>query len=283
MKFFHVHANAHHRRSFIPSLVHDGHVLVNEDSKVEAAFSFFSKILSTPAQRQHSIHLGILDLPRLNLSELGDHFTKAEVMQAIRLLLPDKAPVPYNFMARFLQSCWDIIRPDLMVAFDAFWRPDTRNFQDANEALLTLHPKSQESESLKDYRPISMIHILRKLFSKVLTNRLTPRLSALIYPAQSAFIKGRHIQDSFRVVQSTARLLHARRCPSLLLKVDIAKAFDSVAWPFLFEVLRHARFPNGWVNCVSVLLSTASTQVMLNGSQGSKICHTRGLRQGDPL
>jgi hypothetical protein len=62
-------------------------------------------------------------------------------------------------------------------------------------------------------------------------------------------------------------------------------AFDSVAWPFLIKLLRHVGFPNGCINWVSVLLSTVSTHVLLNGSPGSRICHAGGggLRQGDPL
>jgi hypothetical protein len=39
----------------------------------------------------------------------------------------------------------------------------------------------------------------------------------------------RHLHDNFRTVQLTWRWLHARRMPCVLLKVDIAKAFDSVA------------------------------------------------------
>jgi hypothetical protein len=34
---------------------------------------------------------------------------------------------------------------------------------------------------------------------------------------------------------------------------------------------------------VSILLSTVSTRVMLNGEPGPPIWHHRGLRQGDPL
>jgi len=31
------------------------------------------------------------------------------------------------------------------------------------------------------------------------------------------------------------------------------------------------------------MLSSASTRIILNGSPGRRICHARGLRQGDPL
>jgi hypothetical protein len=77
-------------------------------------------------------------------------------------------------------------------------------------------------------------------------------------------VKGRFIQNNFKVVQGTAKLLHARKWQSLLVKVDIARAFDSVVWPFLLEVLQHIGFPARWRNWVFVLLSTASTKVVLN-------------------
>jgi hypothetical protein len=69
----------------------------------------------------------------------------------------------------------------------------------------------------------------------------------------------------------------------VLLKVDLAKAFDTVAWPFLLKVLEHIGFPLCWRDWLSALLGTASTRVLINGRPDRRICHERGLRQGDPL
>ncbi|WVZ88748.1 hypothetical protein U9M48_035228 [Paspalum notatum var. saurae] len=63
------------------------------------------------------------------------------------------------------------------------------------------------------------------------------------------------------------RALHAKRVLSRILKLDLAKAFDSVSW-------------HDWI---AALLSSASTKVRINGYPGRRICHARGLRQGDPL
>jgi hypothetical protein len=57
-----------------------------------------------------------------------------------------------------------------MKMFDAFWHLDMHNLHKVNEALLTLLPKSSEAIGMRDYRPISLIHIIGKLISKVLTN-----------------------------------------------------------------------------------------------------------------
>ena len=67
------------------------------------------------------------------------------------------------------------------------------------------------------------------------------------------------------------------------MKLDITKAFDSVSWPFLLEVLRNLGFGQIWCDIVSCLLASSSAQVLLNGSPGERISYQRGLRQGDPL
>jgi hypothetical protein len=77
--------------------------------------------------------------------------------------------------------------------------------------------------------------------------------------------------------------MHATKTPSVLLKIDIAKAFDTVSWTFLLEVLLHMGFGRRWRNWMSLILSSASTKILLNGNACRRICHARGLRQGDPL
>jgi hypothetical protein len=132
---------------------------------------------------------------------------------------------------------------------------------------------------MKDYHPISLIHLLDNLFSKVFTNMLAPRLQELVHCSQRTFKKGSCIHDSFKFVQTSTKLHHARRQPTFLLKIDIVRTFNSVAWQFLLEILQHMGFPNGWLNWISIILSSTSTQVLLNGSSGERICHAHGLRQ----
>lgn len=82
-----------------------------------------------------------------------------------------------------------------------------------------------------------------KLIAKGLALRLAPFMDRIVKVNQSAFIRGRQIHENFRAVQLACRWLHARRHPSMLLKVDLAKAFDTVTWPFLLELLQHIGFP----------------------------------------
>ena len=106
-----------------------------------------------------------------------------------------------------------------------------------NSAYITLIPKKTEADQVKDFRPISLVHSFAKLVTKMLANRLASRLDQMVSPNQSAFIKNRLIQDNFMLVQQTVRFLHSQKQPRFLLKLDITKAFDSVSWSFVLEVL----------------------------------------------
>jgi hypothetical protein len=80
-----------------------------------------------------------------------------------------------------------------------------------------------------------------------------------------------------------AKLFRQTKTPALLLKLDVEKAFDSVSWEFLLEVLEAHGFSRRFRNLIAILLSTASTRILVNGHLTKTILHRRGLRQGDPL
>jgi hypothetical protein len=157
------------------------------------------------------------------------------------------------------------------------------DFASLNRAFVCLLPKATNAARVSEFRPISLIHSIAKLFAKVLARRLSPVIGRMVYPAQSAFLKGRTLHDNFVYVRNTARALHRKKKAALLLKIDFAKAFDSVSWEFLLELLQRLGFSARWRDWISLLLSSATSVVLLNGTEGKPVRHRRGLRQGDPL
>jgi mannosylglycoprotein endo-beta-mannosidase len=127
------------------------------------------------------------------------------------------------------------------------------------------------------------MHSVAKLLSKILANRLALHLPALVSPCQSAFIKGRSIQDNFQFVQGAVNHFHKAKTPMLFVKLDIAKAFDSVRWEYLLEVMTKLGFRQRWRDILSILWGCTTSRILLNGIPRKPIRHRRGLRQGDPL
>lgn len=66
-----------------------------------------------------------------------------------------------------------------------------------SHSLITLLPKKPEHQGAKDYRPISLLHSIAKIFSKILTRRLASEMAKIVAPNQSAFISARSIQDNY--------------------------------------------------------------------------------------
>jgi len=89
--------------------------------------------------------------------------------------------------------------------------------------------KKEQPSEIHDYQPMSLIHNFGKLVARCMAQRLVPVLQWLVQPNQNTFIWGWSIHDNFKSVQLSCTTIHKARVPYVLLKIDIAKAFDSVA------------------------------------------------------
>jgi hypothetical protein len=176
-----------------------------------------------------------------------------------------------------------VIKADLLLAFQIFYQQHSQHLRQLSKAHIVLLPKKHGAASVKDYRPIGLTHSIAKLFSKCLASRPAPKLDKLVCRAQSAFIKKRSIQDNFLFAQNLIRQLHRGKQQGIFLKLNISKAFDSVRWDFLMEVLQNFGSGAKWRNWISILLSASSSSLLLNGSRGPWLNHFNGLQQGDPL
>jgi hypothetical protein len=255
----------------------------SQEDKHKVLFDFYENLLGTAPSRPASLDLQFFHRDALDLSALDTPITEEEVWETIKSLPSDRAPGPDGFTGRFYKACWQVIKADLMAAIITLQQGDARGLGLLNAAYITLIPKKKDALAAKDFCPISLVHSFGKLITKILANRLAPYLDSLISTNQSAFVRGRCIHDNFILVQQTAKVLHRQKVPSLFLKLDISKAFDSVSWSFLLEVLQHLGFGCSWRNLVANLLSSSSTRILLNGEPGELIQHQRGLRQGYPL
>jgi hypothetical protein len=77
-----------------------------------------------------------------------------------------------------------------------------------------------------DMRSYSQLWLITNL--EELYNTPWPHLDKLISHSQSAFIKGRSIQDNFQYIKDVVNHFHQAKTPMLLLKLDIVKFFDNV-------------------------------------------------------
>ncbi|WVZ96688.1 hypothetical protein U9M48_042292 [Paspalum notatum var. saurae] len=238
----------------------------------------FKLQLGTSPDREITLDWNSLNLPHVDLSPLEAPFSQEEIKETIFSMPGDKAPGPDGFTGTFFKTCWDIIKDDVTAAFHQLHDLNGSHFKLLNSANIVLIPKKLEAKYVGDYRPISLIHGIAKIFSKLLANRLAPYLDTLVSKSQSAFVRKRCIQDNFLYVQNTARKLHKLKKPALFLKLDIQKAFDSVNWGYLLEILELMGFGHRWREWISILFGSTSSRVLLNGRETAL-----SIGGGDPL
>lgn len=152
-----------------------------------------------------------------------------------------------------------------------------------NSSFIVLIPKKEGNCGLKDLRPISLIGSLYKVIAKVLAKRMKKVMEKLIGDAQSAFLMDRNILDGVVVLNELTEDAKRAKKSRLIVKVDFARAYDSVEWEYLFKILRSMRFPEIWVRWIKECITTASANILVNGSPAGNFRLERGIRQGDPL
>lgn len=159
----------------------------------------------------------------------------------------------------------------------------TVNFERLNWIHIAFIAKNGAPKEVTNFRPICLLNSTCKIVSKILASRLSSIINNLVDESQYGFIKGRCITDNVITAQEVIFNLRKWKLLGYAFKVDFTKAFDSLEWNFLLEILTVRGFSQKWLAWVNTILKTAKTQIIINGSIQGYIHCKRGLRQGDPL
>jgi hypothetical protein len=111
----------------------------------------------------------IEEIPQLSNKEndlLIVDFTEKEVLYAISQMKLNKAPGPDGFPAEFYQKIWDVIKSDLMALFGQLHRGELSLYE-LNFGVITVLPKKENAVKIQQYRPICLLIVRLKIFTKV--------------------------------------------------------------------------------------------------------------------
>jgi hypothetical protein len=109
-----------------------------------------------------------------------------EVYEVVKDMNGDKAPGLDGFPMAFFQSCWDVLRKELMEVFIEFhqWGKFEKSL---NATFITFILKRVGIVEVKDFRPISLVSGIYKIIVKILVNRMKAILENIISNTQERF------------------------------------------------------------------------------------------------
>ena len=195
----------------------------------------------------------------------------------------DSAPGPDGIPYSILGLLWESYGPLLCAAWNHSL--GTGKLPPSHKvSYLKLIPKAGKNHNdLTNWRPITLSNCDHKLITKTYANRMCEKVSEVIRTRQTAYIKGRLINDNIRSMLSTVNITNLEeRTNGLLVSLDAKKAFDSVEHSYIERCLKEfgcARF----IPIFRLLYKELATDIIING----KICKgfniLRGVKQGDAL
>ncbi|XP_074572721.1 LOW QUALITY PROTEIN: uncharacterized protein LOC141829202 [Curcuma longa] len=266
-KFFHHLAQKKKLAGRIFRIWEDG-VCIEKPELIQASgASFFENLLSGENEELNTTSME--NIPSLinaeeNLALLAIPSIE-EVKQVIGDMCEDSAAGPDGFSVAFYVACWEIIKLDVYEAVLDFFQG---GFFPRGMAATTivLIPKMDNAQRWQDFRPISLCNVSNKIISKLMVNRLGKVLDKIISPMQSGFVAGRLISDNILLAQELYHKLNYHvRGGNLILKLDMAKAYDRIQWEFLFQIMKAFGFTEPVID-LSHLAYADDVMIFMNGS-----------------
>jgi len=167
---------------------------------------------------------------------LIEPFHEKEIKEAIWKCDSHKSLGPDEVTFNFIKNNWGLLEKDVVEVVKYFYKEE-KIPKGCNASFLTLIPKTENPQSLEEYRPISLVGCVYKILTKLLSNRIKKVIEKVINGTQSAFLSNRGLLDSVLVVNEVMDELRRRKKSRVIVKLDFEKAYDSVSWEFLFYMM----------------------------------------------
>jgi ribonuclease HI/exonuclease III len=157
--------------------------------------------------------------------------------------------------------------------------------KDWKNAYIRLIPKAGDQRDLRDYRPISLLSCIYKIYTTILEKRIRFMVESTkqISDLQAGFRQGKgcytNLNTLINVFEDANQFQNNIHC----VYVDLKKAFDTVPHWGLVRALRFFHTPEVLVRAVQSLYDNITTQVILKHGLSDKTKVLRGIRQGDSL
>ena len=246
--------------------------LVDNNNKVESSYdkavllnTYFYKCFnkSVPPPNNHYFYLNPSDFPEECLTLC----TEEEVLELLSDLDCNKSTGPDDISARMLKATASSIAPSLARLFNLSLTsgcfPDSWKL-----ARVVPIPKSTNSSSPSNYRPISILSIISKILERLVYRVIFQHLClhSPISTKRWGFLPGRSTTSALLAVTHDWLMQLDQGFDVCSVYFDLRKAFDSVPHRSLIQKLFDLQLNPFYIRWIESYLTNRSQQVVVEGS-----------------
>ncbi|HEY9818825.1 MAG TPA: reverse transcriptase domain-containing protein [Candidatus Obscuribacterales bacterium] len=217
------------------------------------------------------------------------HFTLDELRKGIKSLKTGKMPGQDWLPAEVWKELLDEGEEPsaalelLLLTMNCWWEYGPPPEVQRGETIL-LYKDGARTNPL-NYRPITMLNSVYKLYTMLLKRRLEHYVESkdILVRSQAGFQANRGTHEHISSLIGLAELQKQRKKKFIALYVDLVKAYDSVQFELVVRTLRFYGVPENLVRAIELTLRNRQTCIKTENATSEPIEVTCGVAQGDVI
>lgn len=250
----------------------------NREDLVNAATKFYQDLYSSKISEEECLTITPNLIDRNEPEE--PKILKSEITKAIKSLNLEKSPGPDKIPAEALKIGEEEILDTLETIFNEILRTEyiPNQWLQANIVLIF---KKGNRQDINNYRPISLIPVMYKLFVQIIMGRINRTLEEEQSEEQAGFRKTYSTIDHIHTLTQLMEKSTEYQEPLYLLFIDFFKAFDCIEHCYIWHALKQQRIPLKYIRIFKNIYDGSKANLKLE-REGPKFNIKRGVKQGDP-
>ena len=255
-----------------------GEIITERTKQLDRWVEHYTDLYSTKNRVTDAALHAVQDLPIMEA--LDQQPTLGELSEAIDSLACGKAPGEDGITPDVMKLGKSSILPHLHDLLCLCWEEGSvpQTMRDAK--IVTLFKNKGDRSDCNNYRGISLLAIVGKVFARVALSRLQC-LAERVYPeSQCGFRSARSTVDMIFTLRQLQEKCREQQKPLYLAFVDLTKAFDYVSRDGLFKILRKIGCPPKLLSILVSFHDNMHGTVCYEGASSERFPITSGVKQG---
>jgi hypothetical protein len=254
----------------------DGNLKHDKEDIAEAFACFYEDLYRSRGCVSHS------DRYRVSSNIAIDPFSLDELHEALKQMKPDKAADAQGICAEMISVDCPVLHDLILEVFNDVLKPGSEPPAEWRSSRLVVLFKKGDPTLTSNYRPIAILPILYKLFSRMLCGRIKPAIISQQSVDQAAYRQGFSTEDHLLTLTLLIEACAEWNMSLVLGLVDFEKAFDTVEHTPLWNALAELGVKAEYIDLLKMFYRRQDSTV-LAGKESRPFTLERGVKQGDPI